>query len=516
MFIRSLLGIPNGLRSLTPASSLSHGSVPAQPQSWWEWCHRQVDPFSLRFRLTAGITLATIVGFSGVTLWTNWKMQQVLVASYKQNITSVAQRFTEDVQLYSEMLPVEVSIRKAINNREAQNLILWVAQPDGTILPPLPDSMAAYRPNQQLVSTILTDAPEWFQPQVYRVGDSHFVVCKELLIVGGNPIGTAYVAQNITTDQNMLMIVTGTLSIASLLTVLVMTLAIALYIQRSLQPLCQISSMTRAISADDLEAANLKIEGAPSEVSELAETFNMMLTRLSDAWAQQRFSWEQQRQFVSNVSHELRTPLTIVHGYLQSILRRGENLTDAQREALQIAATEAEQTTRLLQDLLDLARADSGYIPFQFEPVLLNELVAEVAAMAEKCSQRQIVIKAKAPHLVAIADRNRLRQVLLNLIDNAVKYSEAVVTIQLERIEDRIQIQVCDRGRGIPLQHQSRIFERFYRVDEARTRSTGGYGLGLSIVKTLTEGMHGQVSVRSELGEGSIFTVTLPVYSAKL
>ncbi len=142
---------------------------------------------------------------------------------------------------------------------------------------------------------------------------------------------------------------------------------------------------------------------------------------------------------------------------------------------------------------------------------MLNELVEEVAEMAMKFSGRLIQAIA-AETIVAMADRDRLKQVLINLIDNAVKYSEADQVIELiaTRAEQQAMIQVCDRGTGIPLQDQSRIFERFYRVDEARTRSTGGHGLGLAIVKTLVEGMGGSISLRSKLNEGSVFTISLP------
>jgi hypothetical protein len=234
----------------------------------------------------------------------------------------------------------------------------------------------------------------------------------------------------------------------------------------------------------------------------------MMLARLSE-------SWEQQRQFVSNVSHELRTPLTIVHGYLQSVLRRGTNLTEPQREALETAGSEAERIIRLLQDLLDLARADSGHMHFHIESLVLNDLVATVAGMAEQYNNRPIVIEAVPSAISVRADRNCLKQVLLNLIDNAVKFSDPSqpVTLKLDQLGEQAIIQVCDRGLGIPLQHQTRIFERFYRMDEARARSTGSYGLGLSIVKTLVDGMGSNVTVRSKLGEGSTFTVTLPTNS---
>ena len=132
-------------------------------------------------------------------------------------------------------------------------------------------------------------------------------------------------------------------------------------------------------------------------------------------------SWEQERQFVSNVSHELRTPLTVVSGYIQSLLRRSTNLNDYQKEALETAASEADRTVRLLQYLLDLARADSGHTIYRRDRVNLNELVAEVAGMAEQFSNRMIHIEA--PEIVfSVCDRDRLKQVLVNLIDNAVKF----------------------------------------------------------------------------------------------
>jgi signal transduction histidine kinase len=200
-----------------------------------------------------------------------------------------------------------------------------------------------------------------------------------------------------------------------------------------------------------------------------------------------------------------------VLGYLQSLLRRSTNLNDYQQEALETAAAEADRTVRLLQDLLDLARADSGYAHYRLERVGLNDLIAEVVGMAEKFSNRLIRIEAKE-RIEAVVDRDRLKQVLINLIDNAVKYSESEqpIELNLERTNQHAIIHIQDHGIGIPLQDQSRVFERFYRVDEARARSTGGHGLGLAIVKTLVEGMGGSISVRSKPEEGSVFTIALP------
>jgi signal transduction histidine kinase len=146
---------------------------------------------------------------------------------------------------------------------------------------------------------------------------------------------------------------------------------------------------------------------------------------------------------------------------------------------------------------------------------VLNDLVVEVVGMAEQFSNRTITIEGTLPIQVR-ADRDSLKQVLINLIDNAMNYSDpdTLIVVKIEQTADQAFVQVSDQGLGIPLQQQTRIFERFYRVDEARSRSTGGSGLGLAIVKTLVEGMGGSVTVRSRLGEGSIFTITLPTQPA--
>jgi len=461
---------------------------------------RRFDPCSLRTRLTVGIAVVSAMGLGSVAIWTSWQMQQILINSHKQRIEYMAERLPRDVELYSEMWPVEIGLKKAIDNLTTPYTLLWVKRPNGTIAA---ESEALKIPTDRTATTLMSFTQMPLRAQVYELNGRYFILSGNSLQVQGKTLGQLFVAQNISRDQILFLAVVRSVGIASVLSILAITMAIAIYIQRSLQPLRQLSHLAESISADDLSQAEFQLTQAPSEVKELAQMWDTMLSRLSEAW-------EQQRQFTSNVSHELRTPLTIVRGYLQSTLRRGTNLTEPQREALEIAASEADRTIRLLQDLLDLARADSGYM----ESLVLNDVVAEVVGMAEQYSQRVIFINTNTPIKVR-ADRDRLKQVLLNLIDNALKYSDssASVMLELSQLGEQALIQVCDKGCGIPLQHQARIFERFYRVDEARARSTGGYGLGLSIVKMLVESMGGSVTVRSQLGEGSTFTVTLPTHS---
>ncbi|MGD1701159.1 sensor histidine kinase [Dapis sp. BLCC M229] len=527
------------------------------------------DSSSLQTRLTVGIAVFSVLGLGSVALWTSWKMQQLLVVSHKHNIEQMAQRFPKDVEMYSKMWYSEKSLQKAIDNLTRANVFLWVKSQDGNILA---ESQNFRNDTDHFILKSLAEMPP--KSLIYPINGRDFVFCGGPLIVNGMNIGKLYVALDITRDQKMLVTMVMTLSVASILAIMGVTVAITIYIQRSLIPLRQISQFADNVNADRLAQARVSLEQAPSEVKELARTLDTMLGRLSD-------SWEQQRQFVSNVSHELRTPLTIVSGYLQSLLRRGNNLTETQKEAIVVASGEAQRTIELLKDLLDLARADNGQIHFHLELVVLNNLVAEVVEMAKQCSDREIILRLEnggnivnqekvssfsknevltgTNNLVSfdfensnklsseinlddnylgtglslksknipqikqgyvaqsrnlslievIVDRNRLKQVLLNLIDNAVKYSDqhSPVILNVYQQSGEAIIQVSDQGKGIPLSQQAKIFERFYRGDEARNRSGSGAGLGLSIVKTLVEGMGGNIQVYSKLDQGSVFTV---------
>lgn len=462
---------------------------------------QKFDIFSLRLRLILGIALVSTLALGGLATWTSWKMQQILINNHKYNIAKIADRLPRDVQLYNEMMSVETSLQKAVNNLATTDTFLWIKNSDRKIIS---KSSNWHLLSAETTSELMSLTEMSVKPELGKVSQRYFILCSGNLLVDGKALGKLFVVQDVTSEQIMFMAMVRSLAIASIVIIIIICVVIAFYIQRSLQPLRQLNQMTAVISLSDLGQAQLYLENAPTEVKELTNTFNMMLSRLAQ-------SWEQERQFVSNVSHELRTPLTIVNGYLQSVLRRQNNLNPTQLEALETAAIETERTIRLLQDLLDLARADSGYLHLRKELCLLNDLVTEVVSMAEQYSGRLIKFESINQVVKAKIDYNRLKQVLINLIDNAVKYSPAdtPITIKLNLQSEEAIIQVCDQGYGIPLQHQSRIFERFYRVDEART-TTGGCGLGLSIVKTFVESMGGKVSVRSRLGEGSIFIISLP------
>jgi signal transduction histidine kinase len=463
------------------------------------------DLRSLRWRLTIEIAIALVIALGVVTAWNSWQMQRILIATHTQNIAQMATRFPQDVEIYREMLPIETSIQKAINNAIKPQLLIWVRDPAGKLVAHSSNFQPELPTNKELIS--FASMP--YQPEIYKLAngnsDRYVVLCEGNIVIKGSKIGTVYLAQDVTADRQQLITRVFSAIGVCLLVLLLVLLAVSWRILRSLVPLNQMNKMIGSLDLTHLQGAQLQLRNPPSEIQALAQTFNMMLAELSE-------SWEHQRQLVSNVSHELRTPLTIILGYLQSLLRRSNNLTEYQQEALTTAASETERTVRLLQDLLDLARADSGYLHFYLEPLFLDELTLEVAAIARQVSHRTITVNADRK-VRAIGDQDRLKQVLINLINNAVKYSPADQPIMLNvfQREHCPTIEVCDLGIGIPLQDQYRVFERFYRVDEARSRSTGGHGLGLAISKALVEGMGGRLTLQSQPQEGSTFSITLPL-----
>ena len=462
---------------------------------------KRVSPNSLQFRLTVELIALSVISLTGVTVWAGWRMEQTVVNGHKQMLEYVAMRFPDQVEMYMETEGIKAGIERTLNKVSTSGLGILVNDENGKILA---KSANDYDLSADLRNIGYSEVPT--TPQVIRISDRYVVMCGNTLTVNGKLVGKVYLSQDITKDQLQLNNGIYGLIIVSISATVILIVAIALRIRKALFPLEQMSQMANLISIDDLSAAKLELAKAPDEILGLAQTFNEMLQRLSSAW-------EQQRQFVGNVSHELRTPLTVIGGYLQSLLRRGDNLSIYQKQAIETASAETERTIQMLQDLLDLARADSGNLHFRQAPVFLNTLVAEVAAMSAKVSDRSVTAITQDQDIVALADQDRLQQVLINLVDNAIKYSADPVEIQLETREDQAIIHICDRGIGIALAHQQRVFERFYRSDDPSTRSRDGTGLGLAIAKSLVEGMNGKISLMSKPNEGSIFTISLPLWN---
>ncbi|BAQ62183.1 phosphate regulon sensor protein PhoR [Geminocystis sp. NIES-3708] len=456
---------------------------------------KAIDFNSLRFRLTLGVALLSTLGLGSVAFWINWKMQNLLIMTHKQTVNSVANRFPHDVEIYSEMVSLEMGIQKTIKNLSDHKNLFWFKNKNNLIIAKSSYFYPQLANIEHLSST----------PKVIILNQNYWLICGIPLNINQKFIGHLYIAQNITNEQILFSYLIRSLTIATIVAIAIMIMAIAYYIYYSLKPLEKICNVAENISAEKLKEVSINFNNSPSEVKKLAQTLEKMLIRLGQ-------SWENQQQLLSNVSHELRTPLTIISGYLQSTLRRGENLTSIQKEALSVAVSEANRTVQLLEDLLDLARADNGNIQMQLEIVIVNDLIREIIAMAQQYRTRNINLIEKNMNIKIKVDPNRFKQICLNLIDNAIKYSPENTDINIILKHDKSAIiEIHDQGIGIPLALQHRVFERFYRVDEARNRDTGGTGLGLAIVKSLVTTMNGTINLISQPEKGSIFTVSFPL-----
>lgn len=282
---------------------------------------------------------------------------------------------------------------------------------------------------------------------------------------------------------------------------------------QALTPVDRITSAAELIAKGDLTERVPEPEKM-DEIGRLAATFNHMISRLQAAF-------ERQKQFTSDASHELRTPLAVMRGDIEIALRRERPPEEYQR-VLTSNLEEIIRLTRLIEDLLMLARADTGRVELRCEPVDLDKLCRQMADYISPLAQQRdqtLSYEASASisdgnGVVIDADVQRMKQLLLNLLDNAIKYTEhgGQVILGLKVENNQAVISVADTGRGIPKEDLPHIFERFFRRSaKTSDRTASGFGLGLSIVKWIVESHHGQIEAQNRDGKGTLFTVKLPL-----
>jgi heavy metal sensor kinase len=275
---------------------------------------------------------------------------------------------------------------------------------------------------------------------------------------------------------------------------------------RALAPVAQMTHAAQRISAARL-SERLDESGTGDELDQLAHTLNAMLSRLDDAF-------RQIRQFSADASHELQTPLTILKGELEVALRTPRSAAVYQ-QTMRSALEEIDRIALLVDGLMLLARADAGVLRMDQQPVALHHLVQEVYDQTQiLAAQKQVDLRLDRIEPVVIqGDPERLRRLLRNLTNNAIKYtlSGGQVALSLQHGSDRAAIRVTDTGMGLSAEEQARVFQRFYRSDNARLHDAEGSGLGLCIARSIAEAHGGTIELDSTPGVGSTFTVFLPL-----
>jgi len=465
------------------------------PRSW-----RQTLLGSLQGQLQLATYLAVFIGFTGASSAGLWIGQRNLI----QNNFRELRRSADSIQQCLRKGGTgDDHVRQELLLHSGMRTSLWIEQADGSLVLPESDHLsisdqtirAAMAANQKRIVGL---------QQQLRLGENQYL--SEL--VEQFPSGARlWISHEVSSNQQALSHYLGLMIVIWGSCLMITLVAVSALVRRIVQPLQQLNAATDDVTAETLTSARLTLNHGPIEVLQLGGTYNALLERLSQ-------SWELQRQFVSTVSHELRTPLTIVQGYLHRTIRRGDNLSAGQLKGLQTAEEESIRMRRLLDDLLDLSRSDSGRLSISNEPVQLIDQLEQVVDLARSTLSRRIelnVPEQSAQDTVTVqADPARLRQVLLDLIENADKYSpnDRPIHLALRLDQEFACVDVIDEGIGIPADEQERVFERFQRASNA-TEKTGS-GLGLSVVKLLVEGMGGTIGVSSRIDEGSCFTVRLP------
>jgi two-component system OmpR family sensor kinase len=346
-------------------------------------------------------------------------------------------------------------------------------------------------------------------------GHGHWRVLALPVTVNGTLKGSALVALPMDAAETTLHLMEVALALIALTVVLTGAFAASWAVRRSLRPLRRIEVTAAAIAAGDL-SQRVPSEPPSTEVGRLSEALNTMLGQIEQAFDVQAASETRMRRFVADASHELRTPLATIRGYGE-LYRMGALPAEEQAAAMVRIEDSARRMGALVEDLLHLARLDENR-PMRSDEVDLAVLAADaVADMRALDPGRDVRLTPLADagttaDAIAFGDEARLRQVVANLIGNVVQHTPAgtPAEIAVGRVDDTVVLEVRDHGPGIPAEHAARVFERFYRVDAARGRESGGAGLGMAIVAAIVEAHGGQVVLDVTPGGGTTVRVSLP------
>jgi len=466
---------------------------------------------SLKFQLIgwyAGL-LFGLFGLLGVS--TYWALRTSLAGSLKENqmrrARQIGQLLREEVQRQAEGgVGREVQARYApdLNDR-----FVRIARCDGGLVYLSPT------PKSQSFDPAALPPPRWSKAQ----WSAEVEASREVPLVGGRRMLLAGHAVKMP-GGNLYLVEAGAPMdevqadlrhwLVFLLAMLPIVAAIALgggyvLVKRALAPVDRISCSAQRISSHNL-SERLPVPHTGDELERLSVALNHMIERLDAAF-------QHSRRFVADASHELRTPLTIIRGELEGFVTNAQ-LKAEWRERLGSALEEVDRLASIVEGLFAISRLDAGEAAAEWVPFDLAQLAASTAdQMGLLAEDKKIrVTCAGSTGTWVEGDRARLKQVVVNLLDNAIKYTPegGAVSLNVNTENGKAILEVADNGMGIPADLLPRVFERFFRVDKARSRERGGAGLGLSIVKSICAAHHGRVEVSSEPGRGSRFRVELP------
>jgi two-component system sensor histidine kinase ArlS len=356
--------------------------------------------------------------------------------------------------------------------------------------------------DEQLLSLPAAVSPR-LESKTLRVEGQRVIYLTMPLYDHGNLIGAVEGARRLTVLDSYLQIMVLALSVTSIGAVIFAIFGTYWFTSRMTGPLAQMVQTMREIDrSGKLHQVKLSGREESIELQQLVRAFNQMIERLDR-------TIEHQKKFVADASHELKTPLTVISSYADMLQRWGRDNAEVRDEAIEAIGKETERLQKLTRSMLTLAEAeqDEWLSVTRFD---VPTVVHELAVMLGATFGREIRVHSASQSLPMRADKDKIRQLLLILIDNAIKYSKEPIDVRIRQDKTGIKLEVTDYGIGIPESEIPYLFERFYRVDSARHRTTGGSGLGLSIAKRITDLHEGNLEVFSKPGSGTTISIHFP------
>ena len=484
----------------------------------------KLNQWSLRSRLTVGILLLSALGFAAIFIGTTSALKSYLVGQIDDQLNSVvggtALRLDRGAQIQNneegELEEHHNDKAKATPQplqRIPTTLSVTLLATDGTVKGALGGDLTTFQITDYLTDFTTSKALATNnEPFTISAKGPDFRAIALILPTTGDTVVVAQSLEAVDKTQKRLM---NLFIFVGLLVLLLMGVAARAVIRIGMRPLENVEKTAEKIASGDL-SARLPDAKPSTEVGRLVGSLNAMLGRIEESFAARTESEGRLRRFVADASHELRTPLTAIRGFAE-LHRQGAVSGEVETKEL-IARIEREsiRMSALVEDLLTLARMDQGP-KLEIKPVNLSELVTDVVESARAAGPGHPITVDAGNEIYALGDSNRIHQVIANLLANARVHTPVgtQIKVAVKQSETEVLVEVADNGPGLNDADRERIFERFYRVDPSRTRSSNGgndgNGLGLSIVDAVMRSHGGYVSVDSKLGEGSTFILHFPL-----
>lgn len=450
-------------------------------------------PRKLSWKLTliyAALFSAVLIALNAGTLF---GVRYYMVEQAKQQVRSSTENTLE--KFYIDKDPEDLSDPAYLSEAETISEIdITITNPSGTQISSSNKALKGLPDPSSNIGNII----------VYESDDRHFIVENSWIAKNGRLIGYFQVSYNMRSEYRFIKLLFVFMAFADFLGVAFAILTGFLLSRRTLKPIDTLTCTVRRISVSNL-SRRVEVGPADDELSRLAVTFNEMIERL-------QVSFEQQNRFVSDASHELRTPIAVIKGYADLIGQWAKGDPQVLEESVAAIRKEANGMTALVEQLLFLARGDSGRLKPQKEDIPVSALLHEIVEESRLITPYRHFEETAPENLQIHADPKLLKQALRALVDNAIKYTpeDGIVRLDASEGSKGVTIRVTDTGIGIPENELPRIFDRFYRADQDRSREKGGSGLGLSIVKWIVDVHGGTITVESEKGKGTSVSIYLP------